>query len=81
MNQVIIVNSERRHFPTSNSILKILYMRLENIYLRVVFYYHILPKLRKIKKKAKIIASDIETENILNKKNIPFSSIGSDIFL
>ena len=75
IKSLIILDSERRNFPTTNNILRLTYTYLEDIYLKTVYSWFIIPKLRLLKKDSKIIALDKETELILKKNNIPFSVI------
>lgn len=75
MDNLIILDSERRYFPASSRLLKKVYESLEDKYLKCTYKFFILPKIRRCIRKGDciIIAADKETELILSKKKIPFS--------
>ena len=77
MNRLIILDSERRLFPSQSKFLKQLYLYLEEIYLKIVYEYFIIPKLKEYLKKGKvkIIAFDKITGLILKKHKINFLPI------
>ena len=80
MKNLIILDSERRNLPTSNKVLLRIYNFLESCYLKIIYTFFILPKLKKyVKQETKIIAVDEETEAILKEKKIPFCRIADYI--
>ncbi len=74
--ELVILDCDRRYFPTANKILAKAYKFAEDNYLKTVYSFFIFPSLKKKsgKKKIKIVAADKETEALLKKQGIPFSS-------
>jgi len=77
MVDLIILDTERKNFPSSNLFIKRLYEYLEDKYFRLIYSFFIIPTVKKYlkDKNTKIIAADKETEIILKKYSIHFSCI------
>ena len=73
---IVILDCDRRYFPTVNKTLGWMYKLAEDNYIKVVYSLFIFPSLKKKLKgeKIKIIAADKETEALLKSRGIPFSS-------
>ncbi len=77
MVDLIILDTERKNFPSSNLFIKKLYEYLEDRYFKLIYSFFIIPKIKKYLKykNTKVIAADKETEIILKKHSISFSCI------
>ncbi len=77
--ELVILDCDRRYFPTTNKILAKAYKFAEDNYLKAVYSFFIFPSLKKKLKilgeeRIKIIAADKETEALLKKRGISFLS-------
>lgn len=81
MKNLIVLNTERRLFPSYNPFLSKLYLFFENNFIKMSYKFFTIPKLKKYLKKdnTKIISVDQETDTILNERSIPFISINEYI--
>lgn len=79
MENLIILDSDKRNFPSSNKILSLLYKYLEKLYFNFTYNVWIIPKIKKYKISSLIIAVDEETRIILNKHKIKFTDINEYI--
>lgn len=77
--ELVILDCDRRYFPTTNKILAKAYRLAEDNYLKAVYSFFIFPSLKKKLKilgeeGIKIIAADKETEALLKNRGISFLS-------
>lgn len=74
---VVILDCDRRYFPTINKTLAWVYKLAEDNYIKAIYSLFIFPSLKKKLKgeRIKIIAADKETEALLKSRGISFSSL------
>ncbi len=73
---LVILDCDRRYFPTANKILARGYKFAEDSYIKTAYSFFIFPSLKKKlrREKLRIVAADKETEVLLRKQGIPFFS-------
>ena len=77
MNNLIILDTEKRPFPSSIKPLVKLYSASENLYIRMIYSFFIVPKIKKYIQKddCRVIAIDKETEIMLKNHNISYLTL------
>ncbi len=81
MDNLIILDTDRRYFPSTNLLISKAYKILEDVYLSITYRYFIIPSVKKhlTRGDTKIIAADKETEFILKRAALPFSLLNEYI--